>query len=75
MSKSTTTPGELFRARRRIYDQYHQLSDKDRSALADELDQADKFWHFWEIAAKYNKILYTDYGVEIKGCYGDENAV
>ena len=69
------TEAELFRSRRRIYDRFHQLSDNHRSELADELDSAHKFWMLWEIVAKYSKILYTDYGITFKGCYGDENEV
>lgn len=70
-----STQGELFRSRRRIYDQFHQLQDNDRDALADELDNARQYWILWEIVAKYSKILSKDYGVTFKGCYGDENEV
>ena len=67
--------GEFFRSKRDIYNKFNQLQDKDRDALADELDAANKYWMLWEIVAKYSKILYTDYGIAFKACYGDKNKV
>ena len=71
----SSTQVELYRSKKDIYNQFNQLQDNDRDALADELDASTQHWMLREIVAKYSKILYTDYGVTFKGCYGDEDEV